>query len=266
MAEKQSPESRQQRYSFLELENKKCIFNTDKNIIELFQKWGVKMHVQYYSYDQMFQSYMKDDFMQDFFQDSTVTATLKVLNSKGIATNLGNGVARVESTPVACTQTSMAFFDRLQEESIVRENGSIAKCFDEFYEDFTIADELRKMLLLEDSDNYEVYSDKERDEFLFRLLKHISLGGPVCQYEDNVTPYLDTTKTLYKDLISVHKDKDTKQLRVSSVVYRLKAWDKDSTLMFPCDTEHQQNVAYMIIDPLKRHITILHHRWAGSVW
>ena len=57
------------------------------------------------------------------------------------------------------------------------------------------------MLLLEDSDHYDIYSDTERDEFLFRLFKHVCLGGAVCQFEDVVQPYLDTTKALYKDLI-----------------------------------------------------------------
>ena len=58
-----------------------------------------------------------------------------------------------------------------------------------------------QMLLLEDSDNYDLYNDSERAEFLFCLFKHICLGGAVCQYEDNVQVYLDTTKLLYKDLV-----------------------------------------------------------------
>ena len=57
------------------------------------------------------------------------------------------------------------------------------------------------MLLLDDSENYDIFSDAEREEFLFRLFKHLCLGGEVCQYEDNVQPYLDLTKLLYKDLV-----------------------------------------------------------------
>ncbi|XP_071952353.1 cilia- and flagella-associated protein 300-like isoform X2 [Antedon mediterranea] len=222
------------------------------------------MLIQHYNYDQMFQTYMKDDFMKEFFEDSNVTDTLNILNSSGVATNFATNVVRVECSPVPCFYTSMSFFDRLQKESIVRENGSIAKCLDEFYEGFTIADELRKMLLVEDSDNYEIYTDQERDEFLFRLLKLICLGGPVCQYEDNIMPYFDTIKALYKNLISVQKD--SKELLVSSIVYRFKGFDKDCMLVFPSNVEHEQNVAYAIIDPLKRHVAILQHRWVGSVW
>ena len=57
------------------------------------------------------------------------------------------------------------------------------------------------MLLLEDSDNYDMYTQSEREEFLFLLFRHICLGGSVCQYEDDIKPYLDTTKLLYKDLV-----------------------------------------------------------------
>lgn len=57
------------------------------------------------------------------------------------------------------------------------------------------------MLLIDDSDNYCLYSDSERDEFLFCLFQHFCLGGKICQYEDNVDPYLDVTKQVYKDLI-----------------------------------------------------------------
>ena len=75
----------------------------------------------------------------------------------------------------------MDFFDRLMTNQVVRESGNIRKCFDEVCGDFIISDELRKLLLLEDSDNYCIYSDEEREEFLFRMLKHLALGGPVNQ-------------------------------------------------------------------------------------
>ena len=58
-----------------------------------------------------------------------------------------------------------------------------------------------KMLLVEDSDNYDTYSAAEREEFLFQLFRHICLGGALCQYEDSVEPYLEITKLIYKDLV-----------------------------------------------------------------
>ncbi len=59
-----------------------------------------------------------------------------------------------------------------------------------------------QMLLDPDSDNYDVFTESQRDEFLFRLFRHLCLGGAICQYEDTVTPYLETTKLLYKDLVT----------------------------------------------------------------
>ena len=56
-------------------------------------------------------------------------------------------------------------------------------------------------LLLEDSDNYDIFSNADRQEFLFVLFKHLCLGGAVCQYEDDIKPYMETTKLIYKDLV-----------------------------------------------------------------
>ena len=41
----------------------------------------------------------------------------------------------------------MSFFDRLQKHNIVKDDGNITKCFDEFSDGFTISDELRKVQL-----------------------------------------------------------------------------------------------------------------------
>lgn len=231
-------------------------------------KWGMKgrIIVQYFSYDQLFQAYQKDDFMLDFFQDPAVVASLHVLSDGGTWGPSGFTAEKVEVTTVPCSVTSMTFFDRLEAEGLVRDNGRIVKCFDEFFEDFTISDEVRKMILLEDSDNYEVYSESEREEFLFRLFEHLSLGGSVCQYEDSISPYLDTTKALYKDLISVQKDASTKELRVISHIFKVKAWDKDGYQFYPCDQDHRQTFAYVAVDPLKRHVAVLYHRFGSGVY
>ena len=54
---------------------------------------------------------------------------------------------------------------------------------------------------MEDSDNYDIYSTKERNEFIFRLFKHLAIGGVICQYEDTIQPYIEATKAIYKDLV-----------------------------------------------------------------
>ena len=92
--------------------------------------------------------------------------------------------ACVEAVP--CTILNMGFFDRLTTGQIVRESGSIRKCFDEVCDDFVVSDELRKLLLVEDSDNYCLYNEEEREELLFKILKHLALGGPVNQVLSSV--------------------------------------------------------------------------------
>lgn len=57
------------------------------------------------------------------------------------------------------------------------------------------------MLQEEESENYYAVGRAEREEFLFRLFKHLCLGGELCQYEDTVEPYISTTRRIYKDLI-----------------------------------------------------------------
>jgi len=54
---------------------------------------------------------------------------------------------------------------------------------------------------MQDSDNYDMFTEEERSEFLFRVFRHLCLGGAVCQFEDTIQPYLDATKAVYKDLV-----------------------------------------------------------------
>lgn len=54
---------------------------------------------------------------------------------------------------------------------------------------------------MEDSDHYDLFTQLDREEFLFCLFKHFCIGGTLCQFEDVVDPYLETTKAFYKDLV-----------------------------------------------------------------
>lgn len=57
------------------------------------------------------------------------------------------------------------------------------------------------MLLDEECEEYNLYQHEERREFIFRIFQMLALGGELNQYEDTVKPYLDVTKTMYKDLV-----------------------------------------------------------------
>ncbi|XP_053404284.1 cilia- and flagella-associated protein 300-like [Mercenaria mercenaria] len=260
-------EDRQPKFTFHISEGKKFPTLEDKDNKELFKKWSMEGNIsaQMYTFDQPFQQYQKDEFVLDLMRDPNVVSTLNVSSGKGSMAPVGIKAESVDVESVPCSILSMSFFDKLYG-AVVRDSGYLMKCFDEFYEDFTISDELRKMLLSEESDHYELYSDSEKEQFLFRLFKHISLGGQICQYEDTIEPYLNITKHLYKDLISVQKNPETKELNITSSVFKISAMEKDEERYYPDRRSHDQTFSYLIVDPLKRHVTVLYHVFGGGIF
>uniref|UniRef100_A0A667HY58 Cilia- and flagella-associated protein 300 n=2 Tax=Felidae TaxID=9681 RepID=A0A667HY58_LYNCA len=191
------------------------------------RQWSMlgRVAAQAFGFDQTFQAYRKDDFVMAFFKDPNVIPNLKLLSdSSGQWITLGSEVKKIEATNVPCTQLSMSFFHRLYDEDIVRDDGHIIKCLDSFCDPFPISDELRKVLLVEDSEKYEIFSQADREEFLFCLFKHLCLGGALCQYEDVLNPYLETTKLIYKDLVSVRKNPQTKKIQITSSIFKVTAY------------------------------------------
>ena len=48
-----------------------------------------------------------------------------------------------------------------------------------------------QVLLLEEAETYPIFSDADRNEFIFLIFKHICLGGQVCQVSQmRLIPYL----------------------------------------------------------------------------
>jgi len=88
------------------------------------------------------------------------------------------------------------------------------------------------------------------------LFTRLQLGGGTCQYEDEVKPYLDMAKSLYKDLMSVKKMPSTKRLEVTSVAYQLLSVDAGAFSLFPEGANERFCTCYLIIEPLDRHVTI----------
>ncbi|KFP87657.1 Uncharacterized protein C11orf70, partial [Acanthisitta chloris] len=217
-----------------------------------------RITAQAFSFDQPFKPYQKDEFVMAFFTDQNVNSSLKLLSASGQWTTLGSKVTQIEATVVPCTQISMSFFDRLYSQGVVRETGDIVQCCHDYYDDILVSDELRKVLLLKDSDHYDLFSQLDREEFLFCLFKHFCIGGTICQFEDVVDPYLETTKAFYRDLVSVQKNPETKEIGVISTVFRVSAYDANG-LCYPSSKSHEQTFAYLIVDPCKRHVYTLYH-------
>eukprot|EP00350_Pseudokeronopsis_sp_OXSARD2_P013345 CAMPEP_0170546238 /NCGR_PEP_ID=MMETSP0211-20121228/4615_1 /TAXON_ID=311385 /ORGANISM="Pseudokeronopsis sp., Strain OXSARD2" /LENGTH=112 /DNA_ID=CAMNT_0010850605 /DNA_START=389 /DNA_END=723 /DNA_ORIENTATION=- len=112
---------------------------------------------------------------------------------------------------------------------------------------------MRLAMLFEESEYFmELQEEAIQNEFIFNLFKLISLGGSMCQYEDNVEEYLNVTKRLYKDLVTVGKDQDTGDIKVHSYVFKINEIDGLEGL-FPTK-HHPQNYFFVIVDPLHWHV------------
>ncbi|XP_067943837.1 cilia- and flagella-associated protein 300-like isoform X3 [Watersipora subatra] len=251
-----------------------------------------RIHAQAFCFDQQFKPYVAEKFALDFFQSDEIMRSVKLAGSAGtisyglgaqasaveiepilcrtismtMFTGVGARASAVEIESIPCSTISMTMFDKLSEKGVLQEGGYIRKCLEEYVENVCLADQLRNVLVNEDYEKYDIYSEEEREEFLFRLFSHLCIGGAVCQYEDMVGPYLTHTKHLYKDLISVQKEPGSSDLHVVSQIYKIKALDSEQEVFFPDDKDHLNSFAYLVIDPVKRNVILLHHKFSGGLW
>jgi len=245
-------------FTFTHLPNAKFPGFNNKETKEYFEKWGLAGHtyVERFSYDKYFQSYQIDTFLQDFFNNPNVRAVLKVYGSMDQWGHLGD-VKNIKYEELNRTATSLDFFDVLEQNRVIRSDGSIIKCFDEYTDHFLVSDELRKCLLMPEFETYDIFSEEDRKEFLFHIFQSLCLGGVICQYEDEIQKYFEISKLLYKDFVRVTRDSKTKKLNIISMVYKITDLESSLSPLFPI--EHPQNFMYLTIDPLNRYVTIWYH-------
>ncbi|KAF3707479.1 putative protein C11orf70 -like protein [Channa argus] len=246
----------EQSFYFSPLSSKTFSFLRNKDTLKLLMKWSMlgRISAQSYSFDQSFCPYNSETFALCFFRDPQVVSSLTKMDA-AVWVPLDKPVVSVDVEVVPCTSVSMELFDPLYRCGILRPSGQVVKCFHDVYPDYN---ELRQMLQDEDSEHYYVVGRESRGEFLFRLFKHLCLGGELCQYEDTIDPYISTTKDMYKDLISVQKDPETKKISVISTVLKVFAYDEGGR-GYPGRQDEKQTFAYLIVDPFKRHVTLFCH-------
>ncbi|KAJ3062258.1 hypothetical protein HDU98_001860 [Podochytrium sp. JEL0797] len=257
-AEGRSKDKIDAKFKFEWLEHANLSIYRDKELQSLLFKWGMQDHcyMKRFSFDKQLKPYQIDEFLMDFFNDGNVNKHLKVLGTKDRWGSLGR-VERVDKEDTLHSVTSLTFFDRLSTSAdVVRQDGSIKKCLDEYVDSFVVADELRKCLLMPESETYSSFSEEDRKEFVFHVFRALCLGGKVCQYEDEIGEYLGATKKVYKDLISVTKD-TSGSLVVSSLVFEIKGVASSVSPLFPC--EHPQNFCYVSVDAGKRVVNVWYH-------
>ncbi|XP_061694907.1 cilia- and flagella-associated protein 300 isoform X2 [Syngnathoides biaculeatus] len=207
----------EQTFSFRPIPSRKFSFLEEKETVALLMKWSMlgRLSAQTFSFDQKFHFYDSERFALCFFADANVLSGVRTTTPWK---PLKKPAVSVDVEAVPCTRVSMDLFDPIYTCGIVAPSGHIARCFHDVYPDY---DKLREMLQDEDSENYHILGSAERGEFLFRLFKHVCLGGELNQYEDTVEPYVGVTKKLYKEVISVQKDPETKKIAVVSTVLKV---------------------------------------------
>ncbi|CAL8235562.1 unnamed protein product [Arctogadus glacialis] len=247
----------EQNFSFTPLLNKTPSFLQNKASLELLMKWSMlgRISVQYYSFDQSFYPYNSRNFALMFFKDPQVVSNLRKMTA-GAWVPLDSPLLCVDVEVVPCSRVSMDLLDPIYYcRQILSPSGNVVKCFHDLYPDY---DELRRALQEEESEHYDVIGREERGEFLFRVFKHLCLGGELCQYEDTIAPYAQLTKIIYKDLISVQKDPQSMGISVVSTVLKVCAQDETGSC-YPGRGDEEQTFAYLIVDPFKRHVCLFYH-------
>jgi hypothetical protein len=265
---------------------------------ELLSKWAMQdgLRAQAFYFDGKFKIYLLDNFIRDFFGSSHVMGNVLRATDGGQFVPVGTQAEVVKFQRVQSTLLSTEIFDRLigEDSSIARGNGSLRKCLPDYFQPdasihdpafpIEVGDQLRKLVLSEyvpecisadDGDLEDMYSAAEKDEFLYRLLGHFVLGGSLCQYEDNLQPYIEAAKLVYKDLLTVSTVPDSflgspeggdttsaNKLRVKSVVVKVSSVKNqecsNDDLLFT--KLHINNFMYVIIQPEDQMVFTLYHQ------
>jgi len=299
------------KFAFIPIPTEKFDPLAEKEVSKFMEKWGLKgrINLQAFAVDQPFHPYQKQNLLDEFFSSPSVLNSLQVVDDRNEWRPLGVAPAKVEGTFVPCSTTTMDLFNRLENSEVLRQGGHVNGCLDEYVADMTISDELRKLMLAlvddrVESDHDDIFTASEKDEFILQLFRHICLGGSLCQYEDNIEAYLDVTKRLYKEMISVVKDPAENRLVVTSSVYKVSLYNSEGDRVFPdeqfvssssasssaspaeggdsaCDAAsalptanpaelpaaHPQTFAYLIVSPQKKKVFFLYHKFRGGlVW
>lgn len=229
-----------------------------KENLELMTKWGLTdkvMDMAKLRFNQGFNIFNTEKFLKDLFNSPEFRGAMP-----NFTTKLPTTVDSVQYDKLSTEVVNMGFFDILGEKNIVTESGYIKKEPDEYLDGMQLCDRLRYALAFEESEHYESFDEDMRREFIFRVFKHIVLGGTICQYEDSVNEYLTATQLMYKDLVTVFKDSDTQEIKVGSIV--LSVTHIDGAGVFG-DSDHPQNWLYVIIDPIHWHVNVWFHKWSS---
>uniref|UniRef100_A0A383WNR8 Cilia- and flagella-associated protein 300 n=1 Tax=Tetradesmus obliquus TaxID=3088 RepID=A0A383WNR8_TETOB len=240
-------------------------FLDEPYVKSLLKKWDMhdgKLQLLAFHYSKHYSKLQLPELIADLFNSAALQQRLQVAAKSGDKLQLQGSISGLKLRQVPASETRMDMFDRLltAEPPVVRQagQGDIVKCMDEVVDGVQVSDELRRLLLVEDSEHAKLYSSEERGTLLFRLFELLCIGGACCQYEDQLQPYLEVTKRLYKALLSVQKS-SSGQVDVTSSVFEVTACSCESGVqLFPC-VGARSNMCLVTVDPLRRLLKVLYH-------
>lgn len=194
----------------------------------------------------------------DFFNDADVQAALAREGAGERARLVAcprGAYSRVEFEALHTTAVDLGLFQRLKERRLVAEHGGLRKCMDETYDGATVGTLLGDLLLNPESEHAGLFSEADKRELLYVLLRWLCVGGALNQCEDNIQPYYDLLKQLYKALVTVVKRPDTNAIEVTSKAYLVRQLDGSHEGLFAEDNTN--NLALLVFSPASRTVTYL---------
>ncbi|CDI97575.1 hypothetical protein EmuJ_000136200 [Echinococcus multilocularis] len=225
---------------------------TGKDAQSCLMQWSMKglLHCQCFSFDETFKKHEIKEFATAFFNDPVVRQTLET--EEGLPHDCDVVVSNVP-----CTLLSMDIFNRCIG-TVTHKTGRIKFCFEEYCESLVVNDCLKRALCIQNSEFYDLFNETEREEFLFRLFRHIVIGGELSQPNEDFGVYTNFVKSLYRELISVQKIQGSEELKIVSLVYDVRVLSNNETV-YPASKTHINTFAYLIVNPIKRHVIALSH-------
>jgi len=225
-------------------------FNTPE-MKDRLQKWNLdqNMTVHKFRFTEPFKPGDGPALAASFAASAAVRSAIGLADAGAAGAGDGDALAVQE---LRTSVVHMGFFDRIEEAGLVAGTGYIRQMAEEAIDGVAVNDAVRDALVNRDSEHFELFSAEDRDEFIFLVFLFCAVGGAMCQQEDSWQPYLDATRKLYRELVSVHRATASGEVEVSSTVLRLRGQGI-------CDEESPFSFAYLIVDPKVKHATIW--RW-----
>lgn len=226
----------------------------------LLDKWGFgrDMTMVTFRVDQPIKPDNVQAMLDSFFRDRQVTSVLHHLTRLRITSP---GKVKCRWDKIGTKTVTMSFFNKFQDCGAISSSGHIQGRLEEDFEGIPIINLIREVMLLEESELYDHFSEQERKEFLFRIFQHLIFGGASNQWEDHVEDYFKVTKDVYKDLLTVRRS-DTGDVEVVSTVASVLSLGEGGSL-FPKD--NPLNFCYVILDPLVRQLRVWYFGYR-SIW